>query len=272
MNLSLVAINKTGMKKIVFFSFLMMFYFVDGQNTSNFSGETISFNTNDGVKVTADLYMTNKSNAPFIILYHQARYSRGEYREIAPKLNELGFNCLAVDQRSGKDVNGILNQTYLYAKKMNKSTEYIDAIPDLEAAFSYVKNKINPDKIILWGSSYSAALVFYLGSVHSQDIDGILAFSPGEYFKIEGKEIKLFAAKVKCPVFITSSGKEHKQWKGIYDMVSTKKYSFLPMMEEGRHGSKALWSDNGNHKKYWNDVTNFLLKMQVSRFELEYVD
>ncbi len=33
------------------------------------------------------------------------------------------------------------------------------------------------------------------------------------------------------------------------------------MMKEGRHGSKTLWDDNTNHKKYWNDVTNFLLKI-----------
>lgn len=238
-------------KGILLLGLLLMIQFIDAQQ-KEFTGKTIEFQSRDGVKITADLYMTNKSNAPFIILYHQARYSRGEYREIAPKLNELGFNCMTIDQRSGNEVNGVVNQTHLEAVKMNKATEYVDAIPDLEAAFSYVKNKINPDKIIIWGSSYSAALMFYMGSVHSKDIDGILAFSPGDYFKIDGKE--------------------HKQWKGIYDSVTTKKYSFLPMIEEGRHGSKALWADNSNHKKYWNAVTNFLLKMQVIKLKVEYVD
>ncbi len=114
---------------------------------------------------------------------------------------------MAIDQRSGKEVNGVVNQIHLEVVKMNKATEYIDTIPDLEAAFSYVKNQIKPDKIIIWGSSYSAALMFYLGSVH-------------------GKDIRSYAAKVKCPVFMTSSGKEHKQREGIYDSVTTKKYSF----------------------------------------------
>ena len=259
------------MNKLVLFVFFALVHFVYGQKSSDFSGKTISFNSDDGVKVTADLYMKNNRNAPFIILYHQARYSRGEYREIVPKLIEMGFNCLAVDQRSGKKVNGVVNQTHLEAKKMNKATEYINAIPDMEAAFTYVKNQIKPSKIIIWGSSYSSALVFYLGSVHKEDIDGILSFSPGEYFKIDGKEIRSFAAEVKCPVFITSSAKEHKQWKGIYDSVTTKKYSFLPMMEEGKHGSKALWADNSNHKEYWNEVTNFLLKVQMIKLEVEYV-
>ena len=249
-------------RNIILFGFLTLIYAVYGQNESEFSGKTISFNSSDGVKITADLYMVHKSDAPFIILFHQARYSRGEYREIAPKLNAMGFNCMAIDQRSGKEVNGVVNQTHLEAKKMNKATEYVDAIPDLEAAFSYIKNKIKPGKIIIWGSSYSSALVFYLGSIHSKDIAGILSFSPGEYFKIDGKGISAFAAEVKCPVFITSSGKEHKQWKGIYDAVSTQKSYFLPTSAEGRHGSKALWSDNENNKQYWKALKAFLLQFK----------
>ena len=49
------------------------------------------------------------ANAPVLVLFHQAGWSRGEYREIAPKLNELGYICLAIDQRSGKGVNGVAN-------------------------------------------------------------------------------------------------------------------------------------------------------------------
>ena len=248
-------------KGILLLGLLLMIQFIDAQQ-KEFTGKTIEFQSRDGVKIIADMYMAHKSEAPFIILFHQARYSRGEYREIAPKLNDLGFNCMAVDQRSGKVVNGVVNQTHLEAVKMNKATEYVDAIPDLEAAFDYVKNEIKPDKIIIWGSSYSSALMFYLGSVHSKDVDGILAFSPGEYFKIDGSGISSYAAQVDCPVFITSSGKEHKQWKGIFDSLSGEKFSFLPSEEEGRHGSKALWADNSNHKKYWKAVKIFLLKFK----------
>jgi hypothetical protein len=100
-----------------------------------------------------------------------------------------------------------------------------------------------------------------LGGVHSDKIDGILAFSPGEYFKIEGKEIKDYASKVKCPIFITSAKNEAKQWKVIYDAVKTDKKYFLPI-EEGKHGSKALWSSNSDHKEYWTAVKEFLLQYQ----------
>ena len=48
------------------------------QSDPDFSGETVTFKASDGIRVTADLYMAHESSAPFIILYHQAGYSRGE--------------------------------------------------------------------------------------------------------------------------------------------------------------------------------------------------
>ena len=244
-----------------FFSLLLFWLLsvglVQSQTNSDFTGETINFKADDGLTVTADLYMAHESDAPFIILYHQAGYSRGEYRSIAPVLNDMGFNCMAVDQRSGKEVNGIQNETYKEAVRLNKPTEYLDAIPDIEAAYLYVKYGINPGKIILWGSSYSAAIMFYMGKMHYTNLNGILCFSPGSYFKINNKEIKTYATRVTCPVFITSAKNEHDNWKVIYDNTKSKKSYFLPETE-GKHGSKALWNNNPSHQQYWTAVKTFL--------------
>ncbi len=65
---------------ILIIGFLVVVQFVNGQQKIAFEGKTISFKSNDGVQVTADLYMAHKSDAPFIILFHKASYSRGEYR------------------------------------------------------------------------------------------------------------------------------------------------------------------------------------------------
>jgi len=228
---------------------------------ANFNGETIKFSSGDGIEVSADLYMTADSRAPFIILFHQAGYSRGEYREIAPKLNALGFNCMAVDQRSGKEINGVKNLTNQAAVAKGLGTEYLDALTDIEAAYVYVKHGIKPEKIILWGSSYSASLVFYMGSEHHKNLSGILAFAPGNYFKINGKEIKTFAAKVTAPVFVTSAKDEYKNWKAIYESVRSKKTYFLPK-NEGKHGSKALWANNPGNELYWKAVENYLTSIK----------
>lgn len=241
---------------IIFFSTNLFF----AQNNTEFIGETISFKSDDGITITADLYMDHPSDAPFIVLYHQAGYSRGEYREIAPKLNAMGFNCMAVDQRSGDQVNSIVNETHKEAISKNKPTEYLDALPDIEAAYLYVKYSIKPAKIILWGSSYSAALMFYMGSEHHNNLAGILSFAPGQYFQVNGKDLTTYAAKVTCPVFVTSAKSEYSNWKPIYDKIKSDKSSFLPDTE-GKHGSKALWQNNANHGAYWTAVEKFLNKI-----------
>ena len=73
--------------------------------------QTVHFDSADGLKITADLYLSHDKSKPFVVLCHQASWSRGEYREIAPKLIALGFNCMAIDQRSGNEVNDVKNET-----------------------------------------------------------------------------------------------------------------------------------------------------------------
>ena len=245
----------------ILFLFLFNLAFGFAQSGDDFIGETINFKADDGIIITADLYMEHESSAPFIILYHQAGYSRGEYRSIAPRLNAMGFNCMAVDQRSGDKVNGVINETHKVAVTAKLPTEYLDAIPDIEAAYLYVKYSIKPEKIILWGSSYSAALMFYMGSEHHNNLSGILSFAPGEYFKVNGKELKTYAARITCPVFVTSAKSEYGNWKAIYDKIRSDKSSFLPETE-GKHGSKALWDNNPSHKAYWAAVEKFLVKIK----------
>jgi len=219
---------------------------------------TTTFKSTDGLQITADVYTTENPDAPWIILFHQAGYSRGEYREIAPKLNEMGFNCMAVDQRSGNEVNGVENMTHKAAVEKNLKTKYPDAFPDLEAALLHAKKRFYARKSIIWGSSYSASLVFILASKYPSDVAAIAAFSPGEYFTFEGKKIADFAKDVECPVFITSAASEQKDWKKIYESTGSEiKVGFLPSTE-GFHGSKALWESKEGHDEYWTALTNFL--------------
>ena len=76
--------------------------------------EKVSFVAEDGLEITADLYEINPSK-PYILLFHQAGSSRGEYLQIANKILKFGYNCLAVDLRSGGEVNFIQNHTALLA-------------------------------------------------------------------------------------------------------------------------------------------------------------
>lgn len=225
------------------------------------SAETITFPSQDGLPITADLYIVHGKEAPFILLFHQAGFSRGEYLNIAPVLNELGFNAMAIDQRSGKEVNGIVNETARKAAEKNIRDTYLDALPDLLAALSYVKENLAEGEIILWGSSYSASLVVKIAGDMPQEVDGVLAYSPGEYFERLGENpefVSESAGNIKIPVFITSARDEKNRWWSIYEVIpSEKKEYFLPSTE-GIHGSRALWETTEGHEDYWTAVKQFL--------------
>ena len=221
--------------------------------------DTITFNSEDGVTIAADLYAPHPNDAPFVILFHQAGWSRGEYIEIAPKLNKMGFNAMAVDLRSGGKINKIVNLTNRQAVELRKPTNYIDALQDMESAIKYIKSRYKRAKVIIWGSSYSASLAIKLAGDKPASINGVLAFSPGEYFDMSKTYIQDSAKNVKCPVFITSALKEAKAWKAIFLAIPSKsKHSFLPKTK-GNHGCRALWDRFNDSKNYWQAVTDFLV-------------
>jgi dienelactone hydrolase len=225
--------------------------------------ETIGFPSKDGIQISADVYAPHSDQTtPFIVLFHQAGWSRGEYMEIAPKLNAMGFNCLAVDLRSGDKINGTENETHKRAKMMDMPTKYVNSYQDIEAAVAYVRNNLAKGKIIIWGSSYSSSLVLKYAGDH-QDVAGVLSFSPGEYFSGQGESstwITEAAANIEVPVFITSAKNEVKSWKGIFDAIPSAKKEYFTPESSGNHGSRALWSKFDDSDAYWAAVDAFLRK------------
>ena len=230
--------------------------------SSKLYAETLIINSDDNIKIITDTYIISENpKTPVIVLYHQAGWSRGEYLEIAPKLNQLGFNCIAVDLRSGEAINDVENLTAKHAKEASKQTRYIDALPDILSSLRFINSNFPDSDIIAWGSSYSAALVLHVAGKHPDLIDGALSFAPGEYFAKQGKSktwIKESASGISVLTFITSARNEKNNWSEIYDAIkSDKKSSFLPE-SKGNHGSRALWDQFEDSGQYWDAVSEFL--------------
>lgn len=216
----------------------------------------LEFPSLDGLTITANSYEVIPSDQ-YIILCHQARYSRGEYREIAKELNKLGYNCLAIDQRSGDECNDMINETARRAKKENKATDYADAKQDMLAAIDYVKNKTGK-KVILWGSSYSASLALEIGT-ESDDVEAVVAFSPGEYFKyMIGDKIKGFDK----PVFATGAKKEMKAIETLIGNTASGMKSVFTPSGDGVHGSSALFAESPGNTEYWSALKAFLIQIK----------
>jgi predicted alpha/beta hydrolase len=101
-----------------------------------YASEPVTLTASDGVKIYGDFYPAASKSAPYILLFHQAGSNRAEYAPIAPRLVKLGFNCLAIDQRSGGNMWGQKNET---VEHLGHNGEYLDALKDSEAALAWGK-------------------------------------------------------------------------------------------------------------------------------------
>ncbi|MFT7157884.1 MAG: pimeloyl-ACP methyl ester carboxylesterase [Parvicella sp.] len=213
-----------------------------------------TFPSKDSLLISADMYEHNPSPVK-ILLCHQAGYSRGEYMTSAILLSQMGYNALAIDQRSGEKANGIVNQTAKLALADGLSTEYLEAKQDIEAAIDYLYECNGNHKIILVGSSYSASLALMIGK-NNNKVKSVAAFSPGEYLTdIElSTELDSFAK----PLFVTSSKMEIPQVTQLIKNIDTNYVDHFKPETAGIHGSRALWSSTEGHKAYWKAFLLFL--------------
>lgn len=217
---------------------------------SAYSQRVIHFNSADGVKITADLYETDKESSNYMLLFHQAEYSRGEHKETAKRLIKLGFNCIAVDLRSGGEVKYVPNETAQFAKSHNIPNSMLDAEKDILASINYIKNTIPDAKIFLFGSSYSASLCLKVAKENG-GIESVIAFSPGEFFE-PTLNIEKTIAGLNIPVFAACPKSEYEYVKKILSGVNdNNKTIFIPERGDGMHGSKTLWWESATRKEYW---------------------
>lgn len=226
---------------------------------NSFGQRTITFPSKDGLTVTADLY-ANRPEDPWIVLCHQANFSRGEYIETAKRLHKIGYNCLAIDQRSGKECNYIKNATAIEALQKGLPTGYLDARPDMEAAVDYAYEK-SKRLVILFGSSYSASLALVMAAQNPK-IKAVVAFSPGEYF---GNDLQVEPSlkRLSVPAYVTSSAKEFLYVKRLMAQADPAYVTlFDPGKIAGTHGSKVLWPGNKDGDEYWLSLLLFFSKIK----------
>jgi len=216
----------------------------------------VSFFAADGLEVSAALYLEHPTTAPFALLFHMSGSGRGEYRKTVGRLAKLGFNSMAVDQRSGG------NETSARALALKLSGTYKDALPDMVAALAFAQKEYAKGKLVLLGSSYSSALALKMAGDDPACCDAVIAFSPSEYFADPGY-ITRSAKNISVPVFITSGKYEQPDWIRIFEAIpGSMKTSFLPEAS-GIHGSPALWPETPGSEEYWAAMEEFMRAAKI---------
>jgi hypothetical protein len=166
---------------------------------------------------------------------------------------------LAVDLRSGKEINYIQNETAIRAAEQKLPTSYLDAEKDIFASIEYVKG-ISSRKIILLGSSYSASLVMKVAN-HNHDIEAVVAFSPGEYFQPK-MVLRSFLTDYDKPIFIASTVNEKTFVNELISEIPDEMvHFFVPENGDGTHGAKALWEKQPQNEEIWLSLLLFFKKI-----------
>lgn len=222
------------------------------------SQEKVTFEAKDGLTVTADVYSTNP-DLRYVLLFHQAGYSRGEYKETQNIFSKIGYNCIAVDLRSGKEVNFVQNETAALAEEKGLSTTYLDTEADMIAAIDYAFEK-NQKPVLIVGSSYSASLVLKIAK-NNPKVIAVISFSPGEYFGSDFS-VKDHLANYDKPVFISATQRE---FPSIIEMTSNVPSELKTLFKPGKdkkgfHGSRVLWEQSDSYKDIRFDLIMFLTK------------
>ncbi len=204
------------------------------------------------------VYTKAEKPKALILLFHQAGSGKDEYALIAPRLAGAGYSSLRIDARAGGNLYGV-NET---VQRLGKSAPYLEAKQDLEAALDWAKGQKLP--VVLWGSSYSASLVFLLAAGHPGDVKAVMAFSPGEYFD-DKQLVHRAAAKVSVPVFVTSAqtSEEIGEAKAILDAAASKdKVQYMPSAGSVHGSSTLLRAKNpGGAEPVWQAALNFLARV-----------
>lgn len=232
-------------------------YYEDGQFPMGQS--LIRFPSKDGAMITGDLYLIDNTS-PMILLFHQATASRGEYIETAKKLNELGYNALAVDQRSGESMNDVENMTYKRLSNESSAFTFKEAIVDVESTIEYASDTFDMPMIAL-GSSYSASILCVIGQNYEADLLGLILFSPGQNMYFDNKPVSEMASNLMLPIFLSCGSHETYEPMAILEMIPSENVITLFPERLVVHGSRLLWESTENNNLIWESMMDYIVNL-----------
>ncbi|NND59494.1 MAG: alpha/beta fold hydrolase [Gammaproteobacteria bacterium] len=217
--------------------------------TSSVATKVIETVSADGVTIYGEPYYGGLDrSAPLVLLFHQGGSNgRAEYAPLGAWLNSLGFRAIAWDQRTGGQRYGRWNRTRADLPDVPEPG-YCDAYPDLQAALDYVIDQQLADEVLVWGSSYSGALVFRLAAENPERVTALLSFSPASGGPMEDCLAKMWVDSVNAPMLVVSPDSEmDRESSQEQFMVLTSAGVDYEVIDNGIHGSSMLLDKRTGH-------------------------
>ena len=203
--------------------------------------QTVEIVAPDGIAIFGETYFSDlPKDAPLIMLIHQAGSDgRGEYGPLIPWLNQAGFRAIAWDFRAGGDRFG--NNRAVAAMGGDGESDYCAAYTDFPAALDHVLAQGWAGEVVLWGSSYSASLIFRLAAERPEAVSGVIAFSPAGGGPMTDCRPRIWAEDIAAPVFVLRPVREMEiaSSQEQRDILGDTGADFR-VVENGVHGSSML--------------------------------
>ena len=180
-------------------------------------------------------------SAPLIVLFHQGgSNARAEYGPLIPWLNENGFRTIAWDLRVGGDIYGLTNRT-ADARLPTKPTSYCEGFPDMHAALEASLAHAPSGQAIVWGSSYSGALVFHLAAEVPGKLSRVISASPANGPPMVDCLPQARLDELQTPAFVLSPRSEMDTEKDFEEKAAFEAVGVpVLVLEDGIHGSSML--------------------------------
>lgn len=220
--------------------------------------------SSDGVSVPAWwIGDAASSGDPVIALFHQGGSSgRAEYGPIVPILRDAGYTLLLIDQRRGGTLFDGENE--LSPGFDAEVTSYCDARADIEAALDFALERA-PGPVVLWGSSYSAALVIRVAADRPNDVAGVVALSPASGDSMSGCRPDDLAGGLEPPLLVGRPAAEME-----IESVAAQLARFEAagdrtfVADPGSHGSSMLVEERvgADVSRSWSIVLDFLASLR----------
>ncbi|MEM6556734.1 MAG: alpha/beta fold hydrolase [Pseudomonadota bacterium] len=196
----------------------------------------------DGVTVFGTIYFGSlPETAPLILLFHQGgSNARAEYEPLIPWLNEAGYRAIGWDLRPGGDIFGLNNRT-VDAMLPAKAQSYCEGYPDMQAALEASLALGQTDDAIIWGSSFSAALVFHLAADAPDQVSRVIAASPASGPPMAECLARARLDDLTVPAFVLRPASE-MQGESAQAQKALMEAAGIPVLvlEDGVHGASML--------------------------------
>lgn len=212
--------------------------------------KNVSFPTKDGIKIVGDFFDVKSTKS--VLLLHILPGNRQDFNEFAEILYQNGYNVLNIDERGH-------GESEAWPGEMGSWQEFTQAdydktIYDVEAAASWLSNRILETDLAIIGGSIGANLALLYGAKAQPKI--VIALSPGLNYK--GVKTEIASRNFRQNLLLVASKDDNYSFEScerLFEISAATTKEFIKYEDAG-HGTRMFNSEPELKQK----ILDFLAK------------